>query len=127
NVFLLHGPEVRAKEEALRALIAERLPEEDRDLSLEYHDAGEPGFQAAAVLQGAREIGMFSANRVVVVRHAERLRDGRHERGRQLLAEGLPTLPPTATVVFVTGAEEEGGRKPVGGPLGEPLSAAIKE
>src|SRR5437764_11337128 len=115
RLLLLDGAETRAKEEAIQALIAERLPEEDRDLNLEFHDASEPGFAAAAVVQGAREVGMFSPTRVVVVRRAERLREARHERSRQTLAEGLRSLAPTATVIFVTGPEEEGGRRPAGG------------
>jgi len=127
RLLLFHGPETRAREEALTALIAERLPEEDRDLNLEFHDGGEPGFSPAAVLQGARQVGMFSAARVVVVRRAERLREARHERARQLLAEGLCTVPPTATVVFIAGSDDEGGRRPAGGPLGEPLTGVIKE
>src|SRR5437660_816165 len=40
RVILLDGPETREKEEAIQALIAERLPDEDPDLTLELHGAG---------------------------------------------------------------------------------------
>jgi DNA polymerase III subunit delta len=124
RVVLFAGPEMRAKEEALAAWLAEHVPAEDRDLDVEYIDASAPGFAAAAVLQAARDRGMFSSRRVVIVRHAEALRDARHERGRELLAQQLPSLPQEACLLFVTGTEEEGGR---GGPVGEKLAAAIRQ
>src|SRR5207248_10841915 len=67
-----------------------------------------------------------SSARVVVVRHAERLREPRHVKARQLLAEGLRSISPTTTVVFVTGTEDEPGRRPAGGPLGEPLASRVR-
>src|SRR5213080_2494114 len=87
RVVLFAGPEGRAKEEALAAWLAEHVPEEDRDLDVEYFDASAPGFSVAAVLQAALERGMFSARRVVIVLRAESLRLSQHERGREVLAQ----------------------------------------
>src|SRR5262245_18349043 len=123
RVVLFCGAEGRAKEEALAEWLAEHVPEEDRELDVEYFDANATGFSAQAVLQAVQDRGMFSLRRVVIVRHAEALRQAQHERGRELLAQALPSLPPEACLLFITGLEEEVGR---GGPLGEKLAGAIR-
>ncbi len=126
RVVLLSGPEAHEKETALRQLLDELVPDEDRDF-MEVLDASEASFTAARLLDAARDVGMFTPRRVIVVRHADALRERRHDRNRELLAEGLGSLPETAAVVFVTGAEEEGGPRGAGGPLGEGLTAVVRK
>jgi DNA polymerase-3 subunit delta len=124
-VFLLHGPESYAREEALAELIAERVAPDERDLDVEYFDASAPGFSSAALLQAARTRGMFSPHRVIVVRGAEALRENRHERTREVLAQELPGLPQDSTLIFVAGAPDDGGAR--ANPVGERLASVIRQ
>ncbi|MFN3652484.1 MAG: DNA polymerase III subunit delta [Armatimonadota bacterium] len=122
--YLLWGQEELRKKEALAALLDELVPPEDRDLDVEYIDAGSSGVSGETILHAARDRAMFSERRVVVVTNAGKLKGGKHQRTQEVLADGLRELPDYSTVIFVAYAEEGGGRSR--SVFGEKLMAALK-
>jgi DNA polymerase-3 subunit delta len=125
RAYLLWGPEEIRKREALKQLIEELVPPEDRDLDVQYLDAANSGLTGDAILNAARDRAMFSERRVVVVLNAGRLRGPRHQRTQELLAQGIPTLPEYSTLLFVAYAEEADERRSRN-PFNEKLMAALK-
>jgi DNA polymerase-3 subunit delta len=125
RAYLLWGPEEIRKREALKQLIEELVPPEDRDLDVQYLDAANSGLTGDAILNAARDRAMFSERRVVVVLNAGRLRGPRHQRTQELLAQGIPTLPEYSTLLFMAYAEEADERRSRN-PFNEKLMAALK-
>lgn len=125
RAYLMWGQEEIRKREALKQLIAELVPAEDRDLDVQYLDASNSGISGDAILNAARDRAMFSERRVVVVLNAGRLRGPRHQRTQEVLAAGLSTLPDFATLIFMVYAEEADERRGRN-PFSEKLMAALK-
>ncbi len=125
RVYLFWGQEEIRKREALDRLIEELVPAEDRDLDVEYLDAGSSGLTGEAMLHAARDRAMFSERRVVVVWNAHRLRGPRHQRTQDTLAAGLGSLPDYSTLVLYAGAEDSDERRGKA-PYGEKLMAALR-
>jgi DNA polymerase-3 subunit delta len=95
RVHLLLGEEDWLVEEALRHLVDEHLPPEERDLSLDRLDAGET--DVSEIVTRADTMSFFGGARVVVVRGVERLPAAAQERLAQYLEQG----PPPSVLVFV--------------------------
>ena len=125
RAYLLWGQEEIRKREALKQLIEELVPAEDRDLDVQYLDASSSGINGDTILNAARDRAMFSERRVVVVLNAGRLRGPRHQRTQEVLAQGLSTLPDFATLIFLVYAEEADERRGRN-PFNEKLMAALK-
>lgn len=125
RAYLLWGQEEIRKREALKRLIEELVPAEDRDLDVQYLDASSSGFNGDTILNAARDRAMFSERRVVVVLNAGRIRGPRHQRTQEVLAQGISTLPDYATLVFMVYAEEADERRGRN-PYSEKLMAALK-
>lgn len=125
RAYLLWGQEEIRKREALKQLIEELVPAEDRDLDVQYLDASNSGLTGDAILNAARDRAMFSERRVVVVLNAGRIRGPRHQRTQELLAQGIPTLPEFATLILMVYAEEADERRGRN-PFSEKLMAALK-
>lgn len=125
RAYVLWGQDELRKREALQALIATLVPLEDRELDVEYLDAGNPGTSGDSILHAARDRAMFSERRVVVVLNASRLRSPRHTRTQETLAAGIPTLPDFSTLILVVAADD-GEERRARTPFGEKLMAAVK-
>jgi DNA polymerase-3 subunit delta len=125
RAYLLWGQEDIRKREALDELIAALVPEEDRDLDVEYVDITGAGVSGESILHAARDRAMFSERRVVVVLNAGRLRGPRHQRTQEILADGIPKLPDYSSLILVAYAEEADERRSRS-PFGEKLMAALK-
>lgn len=129
RVYLLWGQEEVGKRAALAKLLDDLVPPEDRDLDVQYFDAGTPGLTGEAILHAARDRAMFSEHRVVVVLNAGRLRGPRHQRTQAVLAQGLATLPEWSTLIlfaYAEDSEERRGRAPFGEELMKALRAGGK-
>jgi len=125
RAYLLWGQEEIRKREALKQLIEELVPAEDRDLDVQYLDATSSGINGDLILNAARDRAMFSERRVVVVLNAGRIRGSKHLRTQEVLAQGISTLPEFATLVFMVYAEEADERRGRN-PYSEKLMAALK-
>lgn len=125
RAYLLWGQEEIRKREALQALLDGLVPEEDRDLDVQYLDATNAGVTGDTILHAARDRAMFSERRVVVVLNAGRLRGPRHQRTQEALAQGIATLPEFATLILMAYAEDADERRGRS-PFNEKLMAALK-
>lgn len=125
RAFLLWGPEEVRKKEALERLIEDRVPAADRELDVQYIDAGGQGITGEAILDACADRGMFSEVRVVVVLNAGRLRAPRFARAQAVLARGLARLPTFSTLILVAYAEESEERR-TRNPFDEELMSALK-
>lgn len=126
RVVLLWGQEDVRKREALARLLDDLVPLEDRELDVQYVDAGGSQVTGEMILAAAGDRGMFSERRVVVVINAGRLRSARHTRTQQVLARGLPHVPPFSTLILVAYADDSEDRRGRN-PFDEELMGAIKK
>ena len=109
RVYLFFGEEDRLKYEAVEALIAYAVEEENQDFDLERLDASTAG--ADAILSSAGQIPFMATKRVTLVRGMEGWRDRNKQGECERLAEGIAKLGDTACLILVAAAEEEEGKR----------------
>lgn len=121
--YLLHGPESLTRRRALRRILAELLDGEDPAYAVqEFDTADNPA--ADLVLNAARDLGMFAAKRVVILRRGELLKQSRYSRLAAGLARGITSLPDGSCLIVVAATEGDGRR---GGAIPADLLAAVKK
>lgn len=97
-MYLLHGEEDVRAEEALRRILDEVLPAEERALNLDVVDSGETPVQE--IITRCDTLPFFGARRVVVIRRGDALRAPDQE----ALAAYLEQGPPPSVVIIVADA-----------------------
>ncbi len=98
RVYLLLGEEDVRAEEALRTILDELLPLEERALNLDVVDAGETPIQE--IITRCETLPFFGARRVVVIRRGDALRAPDQE----ALAAYLEQGPPPSVLIIVADA-----------------------
>lgn len=96
KAYLLGGPDLLTKEEAVAQLTKRFLGPDPSGMGMDSFDGNEAS--AGAILSAASTLPFFSGRRLVVVRRAERLTAGESA----LLADGLSSIPETNCLVLLS-------------------------
>lgn len=103
NIYLLTGEEL-LKERFIEELIDRHVPEEARELNVDYLSGEE--ITANNLMQRATTLPLFSEHRVIIVKEIEKLKKSEQEK----LADVMGQIP-SSTILILSANDKEGIKK----------------